>query len=146
MHPEDPTLLAFEKLVGSNFKLNFATVMAAYGGPTIKIIPTAQWPLFYVYAGQIETVTPSLLITSQRQIDARIIRHKLGLVPFESYYGDFGVIGACSLTPRGVNEFWLWDGHHNLVAALIAGVSIETWIYRAQAVGDHIAAPHLRGR
>jgi hypothetical protein len=138
--------LAFEGLAGSNSKLDLRRVVEAYNGPAIKIIPASHWPLLYVYAGQIETVTPTLLITSQRYLDARIIRHKLGLIPFESYYADFGVIGACSLTPRAANEFLLWDGHHNLAAALIAGLPLETWIYPARASGDYIAAPHLRGR
>jgi len=139
-------LADFEALAQGRLKLDLATLVAHYHGTAIKIISAKDWPLFYVYAGSIETISPSLLITSQRQIDARIIRHKLGLAPFESYYGDFGVIGGCDLTPRGVNEFLLWDGHHNLAAALIAGVVIETWIYPARAGGDYIAAPKLRPR
>ena len=139
-----PALADFEALAQGSLKLDLTTLVAHYHGTAIKIISAKDWPLFYVHGGQIETVPPGLLITSQRQIDARIIRHKLGLVSFESYYGDFGVIGACALTPRGTNEFLLWDGHHNLVAALIAGVSIETWVYPARAGGDHIAAPKLR--
>lgn len=109
-------------------------------------VRSQDWPLHAADSNgeRQELPADTVIHCVQRMTSLALLRHKLGIEEEKEHQQLLGYVGGVSYATIAGKRY-LFDGHHNWLCYLLAGLPIVAWEHRAN-VGNSLSVPRFRSR